>query len=52
MIGTEPDAWDECATCGHDRDEHDRFGCLAPGPMRLGARACPCVGFVDGPEAA
>lgn len=39
----EPDAWDECAGCGHDREEHDRAGCLlCPSSSPFG-----CVGFVE-----
>lgn len=39
----DPDPWDECVACGHDRDDHDRVGCLA----RVGVFPCGCVGFVE-----
>lgn len=44
----EPDPWDECAACGHDREDHDRAGCTGVGPGAIGTfRACPCIGFVE-----
>lgn len=42
-----PDAWDECAACGHDRDDHRPDGCdvgifhVAHG----GWWPCHCHGF-------
>lgn len=38
---TVPDAWDECAACGHDRDDHVTLGCAWPD--------CECPLFVDEP---
>jgi hypothetical protein len=47
---TELDAWDECAACGHDREEHDTTigGCYGVGPGPIGTfHACPCRTFTE-----
>jgi hypothetical protein len=44
QLQNEPDAWDECDGCGHDREDHDRVGCLAVVGAGL---PCGCVGFVE-----
>jgi hypothetical protein len=37
-----PDPWDECAGCGHDRDDHDpNLGCF-------GTDDCACLVFEEG----
>jgi hypothetical protein len=47
VTAVEPDAWDECATCGHDREDHNSAGCNA-GVIDDGARrSCWCFGFFD-----
>jgi hypothetical protein len=40
----DPDPWDECAECGHDRDEHDPHGCHAE---LIGGQDCGCAGFEE-----
>lgn len=55
VIGTEPDAWDECVACGHDRDDHGAAGCrvtVGPRPGSPFRSLCPCLRFVDEPDAA
>lgn len=42
----ETDAWDECAVCGHDRDEHDGAVCSGT----IAGLECDCLGFVDEDE--
>lgn len=45
MTAAEPDAWDECDRCGHDRDEHPGNGtCTAYG---TGIAKCPCWAFAE-----
>lgn len=46
-MSDQPDAWDECAACGHDREDHDRAGCRAAVVTRTGVGECPCLGFVE-----
>jgi hypothetical protein len=43
-----PDAWDECGTCGHDRDDHTAEGfCLAIAAHGGLYGACNCDRFTE-----
>lgn len=45
----DPDPWDECHECGHDRDEHDPHGCHAWSAEGVGGE-CSCSGFTEEKE--
>lgn len=40
---SEPDPWDECAACGHDRDDHDG----PHGECEAGGTGCSCRRFEE-----
>lgn len=42
------DAWDECADCGHDRDDHgDPTRPRDDGGDCIGSPNCRCTGFLE-----
>jgi hypothetical protein len=48
----EPDAWDDCGACGHDREEHFQGGCdVEMRDFDGDVVDCPCVGFVEEEDA-